>query len=192
MCTQKHIIAGKDALATGATELELGPVMLRRATSETVAHSDRQHSANIAAQPPQLLSQHSSGAAMPVDVLTVSTHPAETPVQPARSVASPAGPAEAAAATGGDVTASGAAAGALQPAPAAVAAAASADMAEEAREKRRRRVAAQLKDLQQCYLALRSKQASLELDQLPLQVNVAALHPCGAWQHVKVWCAAAL
>ena len=175
MCTLKlsSVIAGNDAFATDGTERELGLVMLRRATSETMAHSDRQHSANMASQPSQLLSQHSSGAALPADALTVSTHPDET-VQPARPVASPAGPAEAAAAAGGEA-AGGAAAGASQPTQAAVAA--SADVAEEAREKRRRRVAAQLKDLQQCYLALRSKQAPLELDQLPLQASAAASPP---------------
>jgi hypothetical protein len=138
-----------------------------RAASETAAHVDRQHSANVASQPLQLLSQRSGGAATPGDGHTISSHPAET-VQPARPVASPAATAETAAATATEA-AGGAAAGAPQPMHPAPAAAA--DMAEEAREKRRRRVAAQLKDLQQCYLALRSKQAPLELDQLPLQVS---------------------
>jgi hypothetical protein len=146
--------------------------MLHRATSETVAHADRQHSANVAVQPLQLLSQH-SGAAMPADAPPVSSHPAEH-VQPARPVASPAASAETAAAAA-DGAAGGPAAGAAQPTHPGPAAAA--DMAEEAREKRRRRVAAQLKDLQQCYLALRSKQAPLELDQLPLQVTAVAPYP---------------
>lgn len=162
--------------------------MPRRAASETAAHVDRQHSANIASQPLQLLSQHSTRTATPADAHTISSHPAE-PVQPARPVASPAATAETAAATATEA-AGGAAAGAAQPTHAAPAGAA--DVAEEAREKRRRRVAAQLKDLQQCYLALRSKQAPLELDQLPLQVSAAASHPIVVCQHVEASCAAVL
>ncbi len=44
--------------------------------------------------------------------------------------------------------------------------------ADEAREKRRKRVAAQLKDLQQCYLALRQQQRTLELEPAPATPQV--------------------
>ena len=76
-----------------------------------------------------------------------------------------------AAGTTSDPTRSAPAAATAPPPPTAAgvsgAPATAAHAADDGREKRRKRVAAQLKDLQQCYLALRSQQRQLELDMVP-------------------------